>query len=242
MAVGLNASGDIVSRSSVAIGDVGMANLTLCGWVYFPTALQATEVIKLNGDAGRYILIEIHVPVATPELGGGDSQTGTQSFATQPSAGTWIFVAIVCSTVAGGDTQTFYWSPHGSSTFYSLSRSNGVENSLNTSSIQLRGSNTNGVRHAYFRAFSGTKTQGELETIKESSTAVGGEYLYWTLDNNTDTGDDSGNGRTATFSGTLTSETSPTLSGGATGHPASRRLGLCLPQSRIIGAEGVRVF
>lgn len=69
--------------------------------------------------------------------------------------------------------------------------------------------------YAYARAVYAT----DALTYAASDATIAGDWGFWPLADNTDTGDDSGNGRTLTFGGTLTSETSPTLGGGGGGDP-----------------------
>lgn len=215
MAVGLNAGTDSVTRTQV-IGGVGIAGLTVCGWVKFVTALQATDVFRVrNAGNGRAIYLAVAVPAATAELRVGDSQTGLTSFASQPAADTWLFCALSCTAVGAGDTITGYWSAEGNPTFNSQARANGVEDSVSNTVVELL-SGTNGVNYAYFRAYDSALSQATLEGIKNSSTPAGTEVFFWPLADNTDTSDSTGNGRTCTFAGTITTETGPTLSAGDT--------------------------
>lgn len=48
-----------------------------------------------------------------------------------------------------------------------------------------------------------------------SDATISGDWGFWPLADNADTGDDSGNGRSLTFNGTITSEASPTLGSSA---------------------------
>lgn len=69
--------------------------------------------------------------------------------------------------------------------------------------------------YAYARARDSAASAGDVLTYAASSATIAGDWGFWDLDTNSDTADTSGNSRTLTFGGTLTTETSPTL-GGAT--------------------------
>lgn len=232
MAVGLNAGGDTITRSQV-IGGVGISGLTICGWFNLRTALASTDIWRVrNAGNGRYITMEVAVPAATPELRFGDSQTGLTSFAAQPSPSTWLFGALSCTAVGAGDTITAYWSAEGSSTFNSGSRANGVEDSVSNTIVEVLGSAANGVWHEQFRAYNSALSQATLEGIKTASAPAGTEVFYWPLLDNTDTSDATGNGRTPTFAGTITTETGPSL--GSTAF-----MTLAGPRFSLAGARGL---
>lgn len=66
--------------------------------------------------------------------------------------------------------------------------------------------------YAYARARDSAASAANVLTYAASDATISGDWGFWPLADNTDTGDDSGNARTLTFGGTLTSQTSPTLS------------------------------
>lgn len=192
-----------------------MANWSACGWVKFVGALQAGGVFSLANDGnGRYLTITNAVPAASVEMRMGDSQTGLSSWASQPPADTWIFLAMAAG--ASGATVNAWWSAEGSATWNNVNRANGIEGSVANDTIYL-GRTASGeatgpdAHYEHWRFFNSTKVQADFETLKGENTPSGSPLLYWSLDNNTDTGDDSGNSRTATFNGTLTTETGPTI-------------------------------
>ena len=70
--------------------------------------------------------------------------------------------------------------------------------------------------YAFARAVaSASLTVSDVQSRCNNPATVAGDWGFWPLDNNTDTGDDSGNSRALTFNGTLTSEASPTLGAGS---------------------------
>lgn len=68
--------------------------------------------------------------------------------------------------------------------------------------------------YAYGRARDSNTTVANALTYAASNASIGGDWGFWDFDNNADGADTSGNGRTMTLAGTITTETSPTLSGG----------------------------
>lgn len=69
--------------------------------------------------------------------------------------------------------------------------------------------------YAYARAVADAGlTASDILAYANSDATIAGDWGFWPLADNTDTGDDSGNARTLTFTGTLTSESSPTFGGG----------------------------
>ena len=74
--------------------------------------------------------------------------------------------------------------------------------------------------YAYARAVYGTGLNStDALAYAASDVTEAGDWAFWPLADNTDVGDDSGNGRDLTFLGTFTSESSPTLNSGPTGVP-----------------------
>ena len=67
--------------------------------------------------------------------------------------------------------------------------------------------------YAYARARDSAASAGDVLTYAASGATIAGDWGFWPLDDNTDTTDDSGNARTLTFGGTLTTQTSPSLGG-----------------------------
>ena len=63
--------------------------------------------------------------------------------------------------------------------------------------------------YAYARARDSAASAADVLTYANSSATIAGDWGFWPLANNTDTGDTSGNARPLTFGGTLTTETSP---------------------------------
>lgn len=68
--------------------------------------------------------------------------------------------------------------------------------------------------YAYARARDSAASSANVLTYANSDATISGDWGFWDLDTNSDTADTSGNSRTLTFNGTLTTETSPTFGGG----------------------------
>lgn len=65
-------------------------------------------------------------------------------------------------------------------------------------------------------------TASDVLTWAASDATIAGDWGFWPLADNADTGDTSGNGRSLTFSAGLTSQPSPTLGGGGGGGTVPR--------------------
>lgn len=98
-------------------------------------------------------------------------------------------------------------------TAYTITRANDNAGSQYINGLYFGGNL--GIDFAYARARNQNNiTASDVLAWAASSAPASGDWGFWPLADNTDTGDDSGNGRTLTFNGTLSSESSPTLGGG----------------------------
>lgn len=227
MAVGLNADGDYLQRLSIPSGGAGtltggsFANFFVGGWVYFPSsgnsygATAGGAVFRGNSGARVVGIIKNSVGSAynDPQMqalwdsGGG---SGTETFVDQPPFDTWLYFYFTTD----GSNMTAAWRELGNDTWHSETAANSNAGSQYLNQLYIGSSDTAEVlmgHYAYWRAVAAVKTAAEALAYSKSDVTAAGDWGFWPLANNTDTGDDSGNGYDLTFSGTLTSETSPTL-------------------------------
>lgn len=218
MAVGFNASGDyakyVGSPAITLTGDTD--KMTIAGWMKIRDITPGQYsypfgIEDADADSSQYAL-----------LGYSDTNTfmtvvtgSNNNFSAQPAQDTWYYFYITIENNGSGY----------------LSASAGYYTAVGTSPVETQDSNLfvefNPIRicvgndswdewldsvFAYVRVWTGVAlTDTELRAERDSTTAVrtSGLWADWPLADNTDTGDDSGNGHTLSFGGTLTTETGP---------------------------------
>lgn len=236
MAVGLDVDGDYMSRTGIPSGGAGtltngaFADFFVGIWAYFPSAGNSYVATAggnvLHGVSGAREIYTGKNNVGSlytdPQLiamwdSGGPTQT---SFTVQPAFDVWQYFYYT----ADATNMTSAWRTLGSDTWNSHTNANTNAGSQYINNLYFGSQGITQVlfgRYAYARAVAAAKTAAQALTYSKSSVTETGDWGFWPLDNNTDTADDSGNARTLTFGGTLTSETSPTLDGGPPANTAS---------------------
>ena len=232
MAVGLDADTDALQRTGIPSGGAGtlsdgaFANTGMGVWCYRPTSGNT-----YGTTAGGFI---IHCQAGARECGIGYNSAGSlltdpqlqttynsgggagtpAVFGSQPALDAWHYYVFL----EDGTNQVAAWRVLGSDTWNSMSRANDNAGSQFTNTLSF--GNVSGVsavvmgRYAYARARYGSgQTLADWLTYSKSTTTTAGDWGFWDLTDNTDTADSSGNSRTLTFSGSITSETDPTLDG-----------------------------
>jgi hypothetical protein len=244
MAVGLDADTDYLRRSSIPSGgagtlsDGGFLNTGVGVWCYRPTSgngygtTAGGPIIHQKSGARECGLIynSAGSTLTDPQLqavynsGGG---AGTPlSLGSQPPLDTWCYFVFLDNATDG---QVAAWRSLGSDTWNSYTRTNDNAGSQYTNTLTL-GNNDGGSAvvmgwYAYARArYASGQTLADWLTYSKSDVTVAGDWGFWPLADNTDTGDDSGNARDLTFGGTITTETSPTLDGASGGNAARAML------------------
>lgn len=235
MGIGLNADGDYARRTSIPSGGAG--TLTAGGfadfftgvWLYRPSA-DATYATTaggaiIHGAAGaREIILGFdNVGAALADLslwvqfnsGGG---TGSdQTFAAHAGNAfldEWMYYFYYEN--AANDQVAGYIQLSDLNTAVTLSRANDNAGSQYINTLTFGSYGTAAVAlgyYAYARARDSAASAANVLTYAASSTTETGDWGFWPLADNTDTGDDSGNARSLTFGGTITSQSSPTLGG-----------------------------
>ena len=223
MAVRFNSDSDWISLA-INIGGAGHVNFALGCWLWLEEYNDSAGLIAVGHLAnGRTLGMACNNAFPTPLVSLGDSQTGFTSgaFATQPALNGWIYAEFSSPNTTGG-TLTARYKTLASSTVYTITRANGVEASVQAEVVhvnrfQVGDANgfTGGLRAAYLRGYSGPTADDATFLAHAADTTGAGTLFFNPLANNTDTSDISGNGRTLTFNGTLTTEDSPALGGGA---------------------------
>jgi len=210
MATKFDASGDILKRTTNLPAP---SAFTLCAWVRVVSvrASQYQYFVELaNGttDAGSYLVLGYN------NIGAFEISTGvsSQSFASNPTTGSWMFVALT----SDGTTLRGYWS-HAGSAFVTASIT-----TLSFTSVQLSIGNDSyneycdvEIENVY--VYDAALTQAELEQQMYRALPVRTANLnIWSrLQISTDVTDYSGNGRNWTSGGTLASASGPPLAWGA---------------------------
>lgn len=211
MAVGIS-GGTTLSRASGLPASMSIA-YTVCGWAKRTADTNAYSVITAlrNTANSTYHAIAFDAD-GTTLLGSSSAGDVSDNFPTQPTQDQWFFFAMVGSA-SGAGGLTFYFSPEGSGTFTSFSLAN-----ANWSPDVLEFGDWNGdgplTGHLqYLRCWSAALTQNQLESEKAATLAVlqANRHFDWRLNDNADTADQSGNGRTPTVSGSLSNQTGPDL-------------------------------
>jgi hypothetical protein len=209
MAVGFNASGDQLSRTTNL--PASSTAFTACGWVRrdADTNNYASVLWVINSNGAAYSGIGFNSDGTTLSAF-GTSGEGNIPAGGQPDQGEWVFVAVTQS----GTTVTGWASPEGDSNFYSVT----ATGTSFTPATFTAGNDGTGFflsgAMQNIRVFDSVLNQAALALEKAATAAVATELFDWRCNDNTDTNDISGNGRNPTVGGTLTTETGPGGGGG----------------------------
>lgn len=228
MAVGLDTDGDYLARTGIPSGGAGtltngaFADFFFGVWCYWPSSGNSHGATAngcvMNGVAGaREIALRkdgTGTVYTDPQFqaiweSGGPAQT---TFVSQPPFDTWVYAFIT----ADASNMTAGWRELGSTTWHTETAANTNAGSQYINGLYIGSASTTQVLfgyYAYARAVAAVKTTSEALTYSQSAVTASGDWGFWPLDDNTDTVDDSGNGRDLTFGGSITTQTSPTLDG-----------------------------
>ena len=227
MAVGLNSDSDYLSRTG-GPASTGLVTYTLWCWVNRTSGVGYSAVtngalISQEGNAGRYNSIKFDGRFdsgieADPYLTISDAGSAVQFAAlSQPPFDTWVFYVLTVSGTASVKTITVEWSALGSSTWHTQTHgAGGTENSITPANVLIgrvivADANTCYGHYAYAGARAESMGETDRRALKTRTATASGDWAYWPLADNSDTLDTSGNSRTLTFNGTITTETSPDL-------------------------------
>lgn len=236
MAVGLNADTDYITRGSIPSGgagtlsDGGFTNCFAGVWLYRPSGTAtyaltagggiihfqagAREVLLGFNSAGS-LLSDLSLQIIYNSGGGAGTPYTFPAHAGDDYLDEWVYYFILDNSTSGQITGYILLSDLGTvAASNTRANDNAGSQYVNTLTFgNVSGFNTVALgNYAYARAVyaTGIGTTDALAYAASDAT-IAGDWGFWPLADNSDTGDDSGNSRTLTFGGTLTSETSPTL-------------------------------
>lgn len=215
MAIRIDAAGDDLRRTS---GVPDESALTICGWSYVTAdrgvaTYQALGGIENTGDGSWNILYWEGGTDGSMAISSGAAET---NLASRPALNTWFFWALT-STTAGAGSLIGYWSAVNSSTFVSAS----TTGQAMTPNLLIIGNDSVGSwlngRFANIKVWDAVLTQTELEQEKWSvrPRRFANLHLWAPCRIASELFDYSGNGRTLTATGTLTTEDGPPVPWGA---------------------------
>lgn len=248
MAVGLDQDTEYLRRASIPSGGAGtltdgaFANMFVGVWLYRPSSGNSYgltgEGYIISGQAGaREIKLGFDNtfgggtyadPLLQVIFNSGGGTGATQTFASANITDEWVYYYFLENSTVGQEAGYIRLSDLNTATYIRRTNDNAGSQYLNTLTIGNGSGGANAVmgHYAYARAVYGTGIDTtDALTYAGSDVSEAGDWGFWPLADNADTGDDSGNSRTLTLNGTLSSETSPTLSAPAVGHPIIARLG-----------------
>lgn len=212
MAVGFDASGDY-ARITANLPDVYL--FTACGFARLKTERDWQVIFSLDDADTEYLQVALDNTSPTRNLTISSSTLGAGgAFGSRPANDTWFFWAISNKGPIANVGLQGYWTYLDPVSMVTYDNDNASDFAANGLYLGNDGyDDYGGVHLAHVRVWDVELSQSELEAEAASATPVRTANLraYWPLANNTDTGDDSGNGYDLTFGGTLTSETSPTF-------------------------------
>lgn len=214
MAVGFDASGDRAYRTTNL---PSITLFTVCGFARLKTERDWHALFSLDDASSNYIQLALDDTTPPRQIVLSEQSIPTVPFASRPTNDTWFFFAITRNGT-GTENTNIYW------TYLdpvSMVTAAGTPTGTTTPTSYNLGNDGfddwGGVHLAHVRCWDAELSQSELESEAASGAPVRSSNLryYHPLANNTDTGDDSGNGYDLTFSGTLTTETDPPLAADA---------------------------
>ena len=209
MSARIDASTDDIRRS---VGVPDEAAFTATGWSYVVADRGAAVyqgVVGLEGTAaGTYNAL--YWEGSTDGAMRVESGAAGANFASRPAVGTWFFWALT-STTAGAGSLIGYWSAANSNVFNTAN----TTGQASTTNLLMWGNDSVGSwmdgRLAAIKVWDAVLTQAEIEAEKWKRIPArwANSHLWNPLFNATDLSDYSGNGRTLTATGTLTTEDGP---------------------------------
>lgn len=235
MGIGLDLDTEYAERGSIPSGGAGtltaggFADFFMGVWLYRPSATATTALtsggsilhgksaareVVIGFNAGGASLSDLNLQVVYNSAGGSGTPA---TFSGHTGAGfldEWMYYFFYEN--ASNDQVAGYIRHADIGTAVTLSRANDNAGSQYINTLTL--GNINGHTavvlgyYAFARARASAASASDVLTYANSDATIAGDWGFWPLADNTDTGDTSGNSRTLTFGGTLSSQTSPTFS------------------------------
>lgn len=140
-------------RVTETAGAPGFLNFTWCGWLYIDTTANNASLMEVEGVASRRAIIQIRNGVAEPTIGDSNTGSGT-GWATPPATDTWLWVTFRGPAAHPG-VFTATYRAQGSGTTYTMTRANGIEDSVTPLSFLIGGGDAPGcnVRAQHWRVY-----------------------------------------------------------------------------------------
>lgn len=236
MAAGIDQDTEYLRRASIPSGGAGtltdgaFTNCFVGVWVYRPSstatyALTAGgSIIDMQAGARRVALgfnsagsnlADLSLQITFNSGGGTGAVQTFASHAGDDYTDQWVYYFVFDNSTSG-QTAGYILLSDLASIADSITRTNDNAGSQYCNTLTLGNVSAGDTvvfgHYAYARAVYGTGIDTtDALTYAGSDVSEAGDWGFWPLADNADTGDDSGNGYDLTFGGTLTSETSPTL-------------------------------
>lgn len=140
-------------RVTETAGAAGFLNWTWAGWLYIDTTANNASLMEVEGVASRRALLQL--TNGTQQLTIGDSNTGAGAgFGTPPPNDTWLWVTFRGPSAHPG-LFTATYRAQGSPTTFTMTRANGIEDSVTPLSFLIGGGDGAGctVRAQHWRVF-----------------------------------------------------------------------------------------
>jgi hypothetical protein len=187
--------------------DPGMLNFTTAGWFYF----EATDAVGLifthEGQASRFAGFQVDTVGDNISL--GDSNTGTTTDpwgVNSPPMNEWIFMTFRGPAAHPG-VFTATWQAEAGGTIYTVTRANGMEDSIEIGAFWLNGEGLDDgitMRAQYVRGYDSRLADGVLDAERTRTDPTGS--FFWNVFEDdglggVDVRDASGNGRVFVLNG-----------------------------------------
>ncbi|MBP8176630.1 MAG: hypothetical protein KAX77_02595 [Xanthomonadales bacterium] len=244
MAVGLNADTESLQRTGIPSGgagtlsDGGFTNSFAGIWVYRDSAdvtyaltaggaiihYQAgAREVSLGFDSAGSILSDLSLRIVYNSGGGSGTPAFFGAHAGDDFLDEWVYYFIYDSATDGQVAGYIRLADLATAVTLSRANDNAGSQYINTLTFGNNSSNNAVVLGNYSLGRALYASGITLDDVKAwaADSAPDSDWGFWPLADNTDTGDDSGNGRTITFNGTLTSESDPTFDTASTISPAA---------------------
>lgn len=201
-------------RVTEAAGSAGFLNFTWCGWVYIDTTANLASIIEVEGIASRRLLLQLQNGLQ--QLTIGDSNTGAGGgWGTPPPNDTWLWVTLRGPAAHPG-VFTATYRAQGSPTTFTMTRANGIEDSLTPVSFLIGGGDAPGctVRAQHWRVFSSRFTDQQCIDEQFNYDASAGSPVFFMVAQDDGGGglelvDATGNAATVTINGATLSADGP---------------------------------
>lgn len=244
MGVGIDQDTEYLRRSGIPSGgagtlsDGGFTNCFVGIWVYRDSATATYALssgapiihfqagareVALGFNSAGAVLADLNLRMLFNSGGGAGADQTFASYAGDDFLDEWVYYFIL-DNATDGQIAGYILLSDLNNVADSITRANDNAGSQYINTLTFGNVSGSGIAvagwYAKGRAVYGSGiTTADALAWAAMDAPDAGDWGYWPIADNTDTGDDSGNGRDLTFNGTLTSEDSPTLGGGGAPSP-----------------------